>query len=329
MSRFALTGKGDKIDRWEPASSVPRNRYSDDRSPRAAQTSSGTDHRGNRWDRSRGDRWSPERDERYSRRRPSPQRNHDRYSAAANSGAPRPSYPGPRKEPSVHDANTRADLGRLAREAEAAAYKARTLALAKSQNNNSSSQSSASPRHSQAASNRSDQPATESRKRSRSPRSRRSSDSRPNPSARSNSGPVTDSRTPVLVREKSSLLSPKHNKNPAEISRQPTLTKKALTAADIGRLEREKEAAAYKAKVLQESQKTQVMSHSQTKDSKQTVSIATTTEKPSTHSSSNTKSQQAVSPEKPLDTEVVQQIISITPTLDSQVTTQNIFDHFL
>lgn len=242
VSRFALTCKGDKIDRWEPSNSTPRNRYTDE--PRWGPPSAEIR------ETSRSGLRSPVRDDGYVRRRTRSPRGYDRYTTDSSTGGPRARYSGPRKQPSVHDANTKADLGRLAREAEAAAYKAKTLAAAKA---------AISPLTQS-------QPDTArvngGRKRSRSPPALPHASSVSSTSrsiATHNASNSTDNHSQRLSRDR-------RPSSPTRIPREdvrPLSSPSAqhLTPADIARLKREKEAAAYKARVLQEAQKLQPRLH--------------------------------------------------------------------
>lgn len=310
VSRFALTGKGDKIDRWEPSTSTPRNRYSDD--PKRASSSSGSR------DASRSGRRSPPRDDQFGRRRPrTPPRVYDRYSMDANSGAPRARFSGPRKEPSVHDANTRADLGRLAREAEAAAYKARNTAAVKvSPAVDNSPNKTSSPRHSQRDSARSDTSrGHEGRTRSRSPIPRKPSAARP-VNVLPSPGPARPV-SPISARERPRLRSPQPSSNALSSA---TLTINAQSHLETGRMNRERDAAAHKTRISQESQTKQKMRQPNADGSERlrgsvnavTESDAKVGEEEVATASNATESNIKIH-------ETIIQIISSTPSLDIQV----------
>lgn len=254
---------------------------------------------------------SPYRDTTYSRRRsPSPRRS-DRYPVDSVTRVSRAQGPGSRKEPSVHDANTRADLGRLAREAEAAAYKARTAQPTKTD------PAKEIPKILSASSSEAKAPSGSSgsipqiRKRSRSPSVHRSRDDRRSSPRRSlTPHPSSVPRSPLYTKPKPVVQLSKESSYESE-------HRKGLTAADLGRLQREKEAAAYKAKVLTDSKKPQqkveprAPTHTSTNGSKATV--APVESKRASEAVAKTTNV-VVPPVK----EVVKQVVSFTPKLDAE-----------
>ncbi|CCG83241.1 protein of unknown function [Taphrina deformans PYCC 5710] len=225
--------------------------------------------------------------------------------------------PAARKEPSVRDANTRADLGRLAREAEAAAYKARTAAL----NKNPVISTKTSETASAVAPARLDKPtraeanSANIRADSRSPMVATGRDESRRPSDNSTARRIVEARSPVREKRPRSLT----RRSSPDSNRSAPAIRRGLTAADIGRLEREKEAAAYKAKVLAEQklQSKHTDSTSQIKPSNTHDRKTAPTSNAEARTSTPVVAKKQESPA--VSAEVVIHVKSICPQLDSQL----------